>query len=298
MTEHHIDVDEETTNAGSYDSELTDFINESRKANTGYKINMFRKIANYKNAKFKFEFMENYTDEIPDYKEIGIEFGPGEYQLNIAYTGKKGTRQYTSRTVLISDRYAKKETLQQIQQIKQPQQIQQTPELLQLLQSQNTMLFQTVIGMLDKMLSTTSKQENPNMEKMQASLNNIILNSAKQQQDLINTMANRNMQQLMPPEETEETADDTEIFTLLKWLWENFGEKLLKGGKGFKAMAKKQVQGSEQLKQILSNPQAYAAAYDRLIEEAPPEQVNKLLSAIGVPTPDELLNTVPLQAQG
>jgi len=292
-----------TDSALMYDAVLEDFINQTGKKDTSYKCNLFRKIERKgASGRQKHEFLKAYEDYIPGFEDIGEDFGSGDYRLNVSFTKKDGQRGYKTQEVTISERFNKKpEALEQPAAEISGAAISPDAAYMQLLANQNNMMFQTMLSMMDKVLTAgaTRPQESPNVEKLQSSINQILISSAKQQQELIANMAKRSLAEISPDLDDDQDNGEggTEIFELLKMLWDNFGQKILKGNKAFQSLAKKQIQGNDQLKAILANPEAYAEAYDQLIEEAPPNQVNKLLKILEVPTPDELLNTVPYQQQ-
>jgi len=282
-----------------YTTDLTDFLNAAKKENTEHKIEVLKKTPDEtRKGKYHFEFLETYWDDIPSAGDIGREFGGGCFQLNVYYTDKKGKRRNTCRVIHISKRFDNKSP----DPAAAPAGLaagadNTTVAYLQLLQSQNNQMFQAMLTMMDKALNALNgpSKGGGGMDKIQNSLNKIMIDSAEQQQRLIGIMANKNLQDIDP--EYEETEEDKNIFTFLKSLWDEYGETILKGTKQLQNLARKQAQGSEELKTVLSNPQAYAAAYEQLTEDANPADVDRLLEILGVPSPAELLNnTVPIQA--
>jgi len=255
---------DKTDAALMYDAVLEDFINQTGKANTSYKCNLFRKIERKgASGRQKHEFLKAYEDFIPGFEDIGEDFGAGQYRLNVSFTQKDGKRGYKTQEVTISERFNKQPEAAAAPAAMHGAAQPADAAYMQLLQTQNNMMFQTMLTMMDKVLTAGAEKpkESASVEKLQTSINSILINSAKQQQELIANMTKRSLSEIAPDLDDDQEGDGgSEIFDLLKMLWDNFGQKILKGNKAFQSLAKQQIQGNDQLKAILANPEAYAEA--------------------------------------
>ena len=98
------------------------------------------------------------------------------------------------------------------------------------------------------------------------------------------------------PDIVDAETGDFDLFETLKWLWDNFGEQVLKGNPFFRKKAASMAAKSDELQELMNDPDAYEVAFNRLIEDVDVADLTKVLSILKVPTPDELRNTLPLSA--
>ena len=72
----------------------------------------------------------------------------------------------------------------------------------------------------------------------------------------------------------------------IKYIWENFGELFLKGGKAAQQMARQHVATRPEFQQLMADPTQFLEAYHALVAEAGQDKTDKLLAILGVTKPE------------
>jgi hypothetical protein len=132
----------------------------------------------------------------------------------------------------------------------------------------------------------TAKQGNGggDMLSVNKALGEMMIGNAKSQMALVNELV-ATRAGLNPDDDGDE--DDPQSMTQwILWIWRNFGELVLSGGKAIQAAARAKIEQDPRFQQLLQDQEQFGTAYAALVEEAGEDKVKKLLTTLGVPIPE------------
>lgn len=265
------------------DEELEQLIHDNAQEDL-YVIRVFRKFFDT-GGRAKCSFLKTFRDHIPDYTLIGALFGPGDYQLNISYTGNDGKRYHTTRLWTIdSDFVADQEDLRGARpymtnrdsyKIGNSELSRGQPETMEFFKD----LFRTYSNMISSLMVNNASGSNLEiMERFQEQIGNMMIKNAESQQKLIQRITAQKL-------EIEEPEDEPNpIYQILKALWDRYGEQLLNAPSFIQKRVRNEFAKRPEFEALTNDPDQFSDAYNMLVERdgVKREKIDRLLELAGI----------------
>lgn len=231
----------------------------------------------------------NFTNTVPTYDYIASTYGPGKYRLLLHYK-KKQDGKPTSASVTMRISRAFRPLLDQ------PGERPQGPAVPALLQqsmipqltgpaSENAMfgLVKHFMTIVEKIATAKTQPSNGGGDfvSVNKALGEMMIENAKTNMRLVNELVQNRAGLDEPEDDKPESIADWILF-----VWRNFGETILTGGKALQSMARQRVEADPRFDQLLHDPAVFNEAYQALVAEAGEEKVTKMLNILGVARPE------------
>ena len=284
------------------DIDFQDFLLEAKDSTSGYFCNL-SSMESLPNGNKKFAHIKRFENYIPSQDEIG-NLGAGGYRLTAFYTDSKGKRIRADRNVYIDQKYIELKAKEQHKNAGGNGASGQLPAIIggngtEAMQPTLTLIKELVGSfspIMEKMLDIKADQLAA-MQDTQEQMNKVIFSQAQQMQGVMNMLFTHQVQNITgvtaTDEQEEKGIDWKDIFN---FLWQEYGQKILTGSKSVQKMYA--AQASQYMQQIYTDPQGYIEGYNDLISQAGKEKVDKLLSILGAPDPNQLAEQLQQQAAG
>jgi len=269
------------------DEELEDFLQENSLEDR-YVIRVFRKFYDTGGRK-KHAFLKTFRDQIPDYELIGTLFGPGDYQLNVAYTDNEEKRRHTSRLITIDgtfqpDRDAQRHAAAYI--TDRPGMGQSTGNNNMQPQADTIELFKEFLRLYTGLISSAMQNNKSGnglemLESIQMQMSDMMVRNFEQQQKLVNRITAKSLE--IPDEDEDEEAPNP-IYQILKMIWDKYGEQILNAPAFIQKRTAREFQKLDAFQAITENPDQFSDAYQTLVERdgVDKSKIDRLLKLAGI----------------
>lgn len=277
--------------------ELMEFLSKARDRDGPYKCEVHRILKKPGASRETFSYVRQWSNEIPEYDQIGELYGPGDYRRQVWYTSKSTKkRRYASERFTIDPDFGQAAPYQRGAVAVASPSGGAADIGMQLAMTVFSKAMDALTTIAEAAVSGGSGGAQ-NLGALTEQIGTLTMSMFQQQQRMIEKVADAQLDHLFGDKEPEPDPQQEDpgigggIFELLRWLWRTYGEKLLGAAPFVQKIARERVSSLPQLKELYKDPSALSDAMTKLETEegVPRDHVDRVLGILGLSRPDSVI---------
>ena len=284
--------------------ELQEFLLKAKDKDGPFKTELHRVIRRPGETQVRFSYLRCWSDQVPEYEQIGELYGPGEYRRSVYYTSKATKkRKWSSERFHIDPDFGQDAPYQAGRgDAAAAAELPAGSGAADLAVVMFGKALEAISRIAEAAVSNPSNAGAPNLGAFTEQIGQLTMGMFTQQQKMIQQVADAQLGQIFGGDQGDQAGDQgagAGVFELLKWLWKTYGAKLLGASPLLQGLAREKVSSLPQVADLYKDPAALSAAMARLESEEgiPREHIDQVIGILGLKRPDSVIFRSADQAQ-